>query len=475
MARTVAYVAACTLAPWGCGDPAGGGGNDGSSGAATTTSTDASSSGDPTSSAGTTAVADGSSSSSASDGSSGGSSSSGGTPGDPVFLFPRSSILASELAVLVDDANPASQAIADAYVQTRGIPAANVIHVDLPQLAVLTPEEFTPIRDDVVAQLGDDIQALALAWVTPYRVDCMSITSAFSFGHDPGYCGGCAETTPSPYYDSTSLAPWTDHGMRPTMMLAATSLEDAQALFDRGVASDGTHPSATGYLVRTTDVARSVRYPQMESLIAYWQDWDGLTFQYVDNADGSGSDLIENATDVMFYFTGLAVVDGIESNTYVPGAIADHLTSFGGEVPTSSQMSALRWLQVGATGSYGTVVEPCNYPAKFPHVGIATANYFRGQTLIEAYWKSVSWPGEGLFVGEPLARPWDGSQAVFQDGDLVVTTNVLAPGVDYDIQWADAAEGPWTTLFVGSIPATQTLTFTIENADHPHYRMVPQG
>jgi hypothetical protein len=26
MARTVAYVAACTLAPWGCGDPAGGGG-----------------------------------------------------------------------------------------------------------------------------------------------------------------------------------------------------------------------------------------------------------------------------------------------------------------------------------------------------------------------------------------------------------------------------------------------------------------
>jgi xylose isomerase len=26
--------------------------------------------------------------------------------------------------------------------------------------------------------------------------------------------------------------------------------------------------------------------------------------------------------------------------------------------------------------------------------------------LIEAYWKSVAWPGQGLFVGEPLARPW---------------------------------------------------------------------
>lgn len=455
------------------GDDAGGGG---SSGAASTSTSGASDDGQASSS-GTTAIADGSSSSAGDDGSSssGGSSSTGGAPADPVFLFPRSSILASELAVVVDDANPLSQTIADAYVQARGIPAANVIHVDLPQVAVLTPEEFTPIRDDVVMQLGDDIQALALAWVTPFRVDCMSITSAFTFGHDPGYCGGCAETTPSPYYDSSSVAPWTDHGMRPTMMLAATTARDAQALFDRGVASDGTHPAATGYLVRTTDVARSVRYPQMETLVSYWQDWDGLSFQYVDNADGSGSDLIENATDVMFYFTGLAVVDGIESNTYVPGAMADHLTSFGGEVPSSSQMSALRWLQVGATGSYGTVVEPCNYPAKFPHVGIATANYFRGQTLIEAYWKSVSWPGEGLFIGEPLARPWDGSQVEFVDGDLIVTTNVLAPGVDYDIQWADAEQGPWTTLFVGSIPATQTLTFMIENADHPYYRMVPQG
>ena len=29
-----------------------------------------------------------------------------------------------------------------------------------------------------------------------------------------------------------------------------------------------------------------------------------------------------------------------------------------------------------------------------------------GDTLIEAYWKSVQQPGEGIFIGEPLARPW---------------------------------------------------------------------
>jgi hypothetical protein len=28
--------------------------------------------------------------------------------------------------------------------------------------------------------------------------------------------------------------------------------------------------------------------------------------------------------------------------------------------------------------------------------------------LLEAYWKSVAMPGQGLFLGEPLARPFAG-------------------------------------------------------------------
>ena len=42
----------------------------------------------------------------------------------------------------------------------------------------------------------------------------------------------------------------------------------------------------------------------------------------------------------------------------MPGALADHLTSSGGMLTDSGQMSALRWLEAGATGSYGTVIEP---------------------------------------------------------------------------------------------------------------------
>jgi hypothetical protein len=43
---------------------------------------------------------------------------------------------------------------------------------------------------------------------------------------------------------------------------------------------------------------------------------------------------------------------------------------------------------------------------KFPNIGILMHHYLRGETIIEAYWKSVAMPGQGLFIGEPLARPF---------------------------------------------------------------------
>jgi len=65
-----------------------------------------------------------------------------------------------------------------------------------------------------------------------------------------------------------------------------------------------------------------------------------------------------------------------------------------------------RWLEAGATGSYGTVIEPCNMLQKFPHPAIVIGHYLAGETLIEAYWKSVDMPGQGIFIGEPLASPF---------------------------------------------------------------------
>ena len=72
----------------------------------------------------------------------------------------------------------------------------------------------------------------------------------------------------------------------------------------------------------------------------------------------------------------------------------------------SSQMNILEWIKAGATGSYGAVVEPCNFPAKFSNPAVLMYHYLRGSSLIEAYWKSVAQPGQGIFVGDPLAKPF---------------------------------------------------------------------
>ena len=166
-------------------------------------------------------------------------------------------------------------------------------------------------------------------------------------------------------------------------------------------------PSTTprGWLVRTTDPARSVRHPDMAALAA--SPVSGVALHDVNNASAAAQGTATAQADVMFYFTGLTRVAGIDSNHYLPEAVADHLTSFAGVLPTDNgQIPATDWLQAGLTGSYGSVEEPCNYTEKFPNVSRLVQGYLGGATLIEAYWQSVKWQGQGLFIGDPLAKPW---------------------------------------------------------------------
>ena len=100
-----------------------------------------------------------------------------------------------------------------------------------------------------------------------------------------------------------------------------------------------------------------------------------------------------------------------ESLGWLPGALADHLTSFGGQLDTDperagAQTTALQWIASGATASYGSVSEPCNHLQKFPHSQVLLLNCLQGATAIEACWKSVAWPQQGLFVGEALLAPF---------------------------------------------------------------------
>ncbi len=313
---------------------------------------------------------------------------------------PARGIGPGDIAVIVNDSDPLSRRIGEYYKVRRNIPPANIIHVRFrPGAPVMSRTEFQRIKAVVDLQTPPSVQAYALTWAAPYRVACMSITTAFAAGFDSAFCAsGCRPTKYDSYFDSSSRKPYMDFRIRPTMALAGLDFAEVKALIDRGVAADGTFPRGTGYLVSTSDKNRNARADLFPMLVG--QFGKKIRLRIVK------ADYIQNRKDVLFYFTGVPNVEALQTDRFLPGAIADHLTSAGGRLIDSPQMSSLAWLRAGATASYGAVTESCNIADKFPSPGIVIRKYLEGETLIEAYWKSVAMPGQGIFIGEPLASPF---------------------------------------------------------------------
>ncbi|MFM9836150.1 MAG: TIGR03790 family protein [Methylophilaceae bacterium] len=312
----------------------------------------------------------------------------------------RGGVSPENLAVVVNVEDDNSMEVGKYYLAARNIPKINLIkvHIALGERS-LNPAKFDILRKDIISQLKPNIQAIVMVWTTPYAVSCNSITSALTLGYDAKQCENtCAKGKFNPYFDSQSRKPFVDYGLRISMLLPVESVEQAKALIDRGVLSEFKLNEASAYLLNTSDKARSSRaifFPKSTRI-------DSKKLQI----NTMNANAIEGKQDVMFYFTGLTHVPNLPTLTFMPGAIADHLTSSGGDLLGSSQMSSLRWLEAGATASYGTVSEPCNYWQKFSNPSVLMKHYLSGETAIESYWKSVAWPAQGLYIGEPLAKPY---------------------------------------------------------------------
>ena len=188
------------------------------------------------------------------------------------------------------------------------------------------------------------------------------------------------------------------------MLLAARTVEQAKALIDRGLAADGAlalrgRPPVSALLLSTEDLPRRVRmvlYPPPGLLRAVG----------VDVRTMPATDLAQ-ARRVLMVTTGSVMAPVEPPPDWAPGGLGDHLTSFGGDLlGAHGHGTALDWIGSGAVASYGTVSEPCNHLQKFPHPQVLLGHYMQGATAIEAYWKSVAWPQQGLFVGDPLAAPF---------------------------------------------------------------------
>jgi len=273
----------------------------------------------------------------------GGSPSGGGGVNASLTLtLPASGLTAAELAVVVAEGDPLSEAVGAAYVAARGVPAANLIRVRVNTGSeALSATDFALLKSDIDARLPAGVQATLLTWAAPSRVvgSCaMGITSAMALGYDPRYCNPapaaelCASTAASPLYDSEARRPGSELQLRPSMLLGARTLAAAQALIARGVAADASRPAGEGWLVRTTDVDRSVRWSDFATLPAAWSG--ALALNYVDNSAGPASaNSLSGKSGVLFYLTGLTQVASLATLQFRPGALADSLTSSGGLLP----------------------------------------------------------------------------------------------------------------------------------------------
>lgn len=188
--------------------------------------------------------------------------------------------------------------------------------------------------------------------------------------------------------------------------LQGNTTDEVLAYLRTGAQADGTSPDGTVYLMSSKDVRATTRFPMFRDAIEELTQRKRKATIVQQDENGEDGKIPKSRADVLGLVAGTANFDWSRYGcTLVPGAIAEHLTSFGGRLDGSGQTKLTAFLRAGAVGSSGTVAEPLALWWKFP-TPFLHAHYADGCSLAEAFYQSVSGPYQLLIVGDPLARPF---------------------------------------------------------------------
>jgi hypothetical protein len=368
-----------------------------------------------------------------------------------------------ENVLLVVNANsPASLEVANHYARLRDLPAVNVVHLDYKgPLEQTTGEVFReqilrPAVTEADARgLGPQIDVVAYSVDFPWRIDLegdsveapklpaqvkaiASITGATFYyqlvlpkspvlmsldtnwyaapGRGRENLSRCVKHIDVPTRGFRGRYAWSVDGVQfkdprkgpryllSTMLGVTTgrgnTVAEVVECLRRASLADNQPPQGTFYFARNGDVRSSTRHDCYEGVAAALR---GLGSKAV-VVEGHAP---EGAKDVAGMMLGIADVPFDRTQPVIqPGAICEHLTSFGGHLMKGdSQTSLAEWIRAGAAGSSGTVYEPYAIQAKFPLPSIHL-HYRRGASLAEAFYQSVTGPYQLLIVGDPLCQPW---------------------------------------------------------------------
>ena len=182
--------------------------------------------------------------------------------------------------------------------------------------------------------------------------------------------------------------------------LFGNTAAEAEAVLERSAKADFSNPDGTVYICRNKNVRSTAREAFFAPLAAALKARQRKVEVLDDTTIPQGK------TDVIGAVVGTASFHwGKSKSTILPGAICEHLTSFGAHFGTSGQTKLTSFLRFGAAGASGTVREPLAIHLKFPNPMIH-AFYADGCNLAEAFYQSVHGPYQLLIVGDGLCQPF---------------------------------------------------------------------
>ncbi|MFH0908930.1 MAG: hypothetical protein V1929_09220 [bacterium] len=337
-----------------------------------------------------------------------------------------------EVAVLVNKNSPRSLEVANYFVHLRHIPPQNIVLLHLPDSvlepeATMSPEDFTKLIWDPARKVIRErrIEDHILAWIYsadfPVRitsdpeVSLQGITFArntlpdTAMIKDGTYLSALfrgPDKVDGPEGDSITFERFTPLLRQamplPSMMLGFTGsrgmpVDQVVRNIKYGVVSDNSSPSPAVTFVVSDDVrsrCREWQFPRVQSTLKS----RGINAVITSNAPSK-------ETALMGLQMGTSWPAPEQTGSFLPGAMAEHLTSFAALFDAPEQAVLTEWLRAGATASAGTVTEPLSIWMKFPHARFFD-HYASGCTMIESFFLSIRSPMQILLVGEPLARPW---------------------------------------------------------------------
>ncbi|MFA4943734.1 MAG: TIGR03790 family protein [Lentisphaeria bacterium] len=308
---------------------------------------------------------------------------------------------AGRVLVVANSGSAASLELASAYRRAHGLPPLNLVLVSPPDPINIAPAEFTqklltPVRQRL-ALLGErNVDYIVLCRDVPYRTAGRSVAAALMFDGLENLAAGQGYHGQAFPFDAT--LPLHHRRLRPTTMVAGANVQEGLALIRRAQVTYADLRTAGRFYLCAGEGPRGIRNPMIPGAVAALAR-SGARGEQVATASLQGRE------DILGQFTGHTWIE-LEGNRYLPGAILDNLTSFGGcLLDPRGQADLLTFVRHGVGGAYGTVEEPTNNPTRWADYSLPL-RYAAGFNLMDAYLATVLDWQFGLVVGDPLMAPF---------------------------------------------------------------------